>query len=179
MFNSTEYLQNCLKAVYNDKYDLSKIIYISDNIPVKLICPKHGEFFDSPTHLISARKGCPKCWNLQSQGEMKVRALLEEYGFIFEQEKHLPNLDYKLPLYFDFYIPDYNTAIEFNGPQHYMSIDFFGGEDAFAQQQIRDNIKREFCKINNITFIEINFCDDIFKKLENLIYLKMEDDSYN
>ena len=33
--------------------------------------------------------------------------------------------------YIDFYLPDYNCFIEYNGRQHYMSVDKFGGEIQF------------------------------------------------
>lgn len=169
MFNNTEYLKSCLTSLYKDKYDLSNVIYVNDVTPVKLVCKKHGDFFDSPSHLISSRKGCPHCWKYQSTGEIKIREILEEYGIKFEQEKNLPYLTYKMPLYFDFFIPEYRTAIEFQGAQHFKAIDFFGGEAAFKDQQIRDQIKRDWCKANNIRLIEVEFHKDILEQLKDFL----------
>lgn len=179
MFKNTEYLKECIKSIYNTKYNLSNVIYVSDDIPIKLTCPKHGDFFDSPLHLISSRHGCPNCWKYQSSGEIKIREILEEYNIKFEQEKTFPYLENKLPLYFDFYLPDINTAIEFQGPQHFKAIDFFGGEKAFKEQQTRDNIKRDWCKINNINLLEIEFHKDILEQLKPLIDEYLDNNSNN
>lgn len=169
MFKDTEYLKGCLSSLYKNKYDMSDIVYVDDAVPVKLVCPKHGAFWDSPIHLISSRKGCPHCWNYQSSGEVKIREILDEYSFKYEQEKTLPYLEYKMPLYFDFYLPEQNIAIEFQGPQHFKAIDFFGGQKAFEDQKIRDQIKRDWCKVNNVRLIEVEFHKDIFEQLKDLI----------
>lgn len=54
----------------------------------------------------------------------------------------------------DIYIPSLHIAIEYQGIQHYQSIDFFGGEEALIQRQILDDKKRELCKENNVILIE-------------------------
>lgn len=58
------------------------------------------------------------------------------------------------PQSLDIYIPSLHTAIEYQGIQHYQSIDFFGGEEALIQRQILDEKKRELCKENNVILIE-------------------------
>ena len=70
-------------------------------------------------------------------------------------------------LRFDFYIKnnDIDYLIEVNGIQHYKPIDFFGGIDGFEYQKKRDEIKRNFCKKNKITLLEIS-------------YLEIKDNSY-
>lgn len=60
---------------------------------------------------------------------------------------------------FDFYLPDYNCCIECNGEQHYIPIDYFGGEDTFKRQQENDDIKQKFCSENNIKLIVIPYTD--------------------
>ena len=44
---------------------------------------------------------------------------------------------------FDFYLPELNTCIEFNGLQHYTPITYFGGENEFNKLKIRDEIKKK------------------------------------
>lgn len=70
---------------------------------------------------------------------------------------------YKRKLRFDFYLPDYNVCIEFQGLQHYIAVDYMGGDVDFQNRQIRDNIKKEYCKSNNIYLIEIPY-----NKIENI-----------
>lgn len=41
------------KKIYSDKYDYSKVQYVTNDIKVKIICPIHGEFWKTPSHHIS------------------------------------------------------------------------------------------------------------------------------
>jgi len=70
-------------------------------------------------------------------------------------------------------LPKYNTCIEYNGQQHYMPVDYFGGKVSLQHQQHNDNIKREFCKNNNINLIEIPFTYNTKEKIEEIIMSKL------
>lgn len=48
------------KNIFGDKYDYSKVEYKNIDTKVCIICPKHGEFWQTPSHHISGR-GCTKC----------------------------------------------------------------------------------------------------------------------
>jgi hypothetical protein len=71
-------------------------------------------------------------------------------------------------LSFDFYLPNERICIEYNGQQHYKSCDIFGGEEGFEKQQIRDNIKRQYCKDNGIKLIEIPYTYDTKEKSKSI-----------
>ena len=62
------------------------------------------------------------------------------------------------------------------GQQHYQAIDYFGGEEKFKQQQLRDNIKRNYCLNKNIPLIEIPYTQltnlNIQQKLQDTGVLK-------
>ena len=75
------------------------------------------------------------------------------------------------PLRFDFYIPSINTCIEYDGEQHYRPVEYFGGEEAFKQRIINDNIKTQYCKDNNIRLVRISSKskDEIEEILLNII----------
>ena len=48
------------RCVHGDKYDYSKVEYVNSSVPVCIICPDHGEFWQTPhNHLNST--GCKKC----------------------------------------------------------------------------------------------------------------------
>jgi len=70
-------------------------------------------------------------------------------------------------------LPDYNTCVEYDGVQHYKSVEWFGGAEAFESLNIRDKIKTNFCLNNNIELIRIRYDEDILDKLSFLkdIYL--------
>ena len=54
----------------------------------------------------------------------------------------------------DLYIPSLKTAIEYQGIQHYLPVDFFGGEEALGQRQELDRVKRQLCEENQVRLIE-------------------------
>lgn len=63
-------------------------------------------------------------------------------------------------LRFDFYLPDHNTCIEFDGRQHYEYTPEFHGLDkkkGLEDQQYRDSVKDDYCQINNIKLIRIKY----------------------
>jgi very-short-patch-repair endonuclease len=52
--------QNDAKKCHGDKYDYSLVNYVNYKNKIKIICPKHGVFEQTPdTHL--RNHGCPKC----------------------------------------------------------------------------------------------------------------------
>lgn len=48
--------------IHGDKYDYSQVEYVRNSIPVKIICPEHGVFMQSPNSHLNGR-GCPECSN--------------------------------------------------------------------------------------------------------------------
>ena len=54
----------------------------------------------------------------------------------------------------DIFIPSLRTAIEYQGIQHYIPVEFFGGDEALQQRQELDRVKKQLCKENNIQLIE-------------------------
>lgn len=74
--------------------------------------------------------------------------------------------------HFDIYIPELNIAIEYQGQQHYRPIDYFGGQEAFEQNQIRDKLKADKCKENNCTLIYVHegyLLDTIVRQVKDKI----------
>ena len=76
----------------------------------------------------------------------------------------------------DFYLPEYNIAIECQGIQHFKAIDFFGGEKGFKNTVYRDKNKERLCNNNgimvlyyselrNVPSTVINNRNDLIKKL--------------
>ena len=57
----------------------------------------------------------------------------------------------------DIGIPDLCLAFEYNGKQHYESVEFFGGSDGLKATKKRDQLKRQLCKKNGINLIEIKY----------------------
>jgi len=154
--------------IHSRDYDYSLTKYINQRENVIIICPKHGEFeSNAGNHLTGS--GCPNC-NI-SKGENLIRQILLTNDVKFEQQHTFKKLRDKRKLKCDFYLPDYNLVIEFNGRQHYEPINTFGGRDALKETQRRDQIKREYLKDNDMNLLEINYKNnDVEGELMKYIY---------
>ena len=104
-----------------------------------------------------------------SIGERLVNSFVSGLGYIVEKEKTFPDLVYKGKLRFDTCVDvdGQMILIEFDGPQHFEPIDFFGGEEGLKETKIRDQIKNEYCKKNNIPLLRISYKD--IKKMDEMI----------
>ena len=58
----SKFIQDAFQ-VHGDSYDYSKVEYINNYTKVKISCPRHGEFMQTPTNHISNKTGCPRCSN--------------------------------------------------------------------------------------------------------------------
>lgn len=154
------------KEVHGDKYVYSNINYITGRDKIEIHCHIHGPFLQRAESHLSGR-GCPSC--KMSKGELKIKRILVEQNINFIQQHTFDNCIRIKSLKFDFYLPEFNTCIEFNGKQHYKPINHFGGDDYFKLIQERDSIKQDFCKSNNIKLIVIKFDDDINLTLNDML----------
>ena len=160
--------------VHGNKYDYSKVEYINAVSPVIIICPKHGEYKQIAGYHLDGN-GCPEC--NESWGEKEIRKFFEKNNIVFERQKRFDSCKNKRPLPFDFYLPDYNLCIEFQGRQHFEPVKDYGGEEEFLKVQINDKIKKDWCLLDtNPNLIEITFKDDVNRILEEKLsgYKKSE-----
>lgn len=92
-----------------------------------------------------------------SKGEEKIASILTLLNIQFQREykfKELPNRR------FDFYLPEKNICIEFDGKQHFEYVaTWHKTKENFDQALLRDNEKTEFCASNNIKLIRIPYWD--------------------
>lgn len=103
-----------------------------------------------------------------SKGELKISEILENNKINFIREKTFEDCQDRASLPFDFYINN-QYLIEFDGIQHFLSVDHFGGEDKFKIQQEHDEIKNEYCKEHNIPLIRIPYTHLDYLCLEDLL----------
>jgi len=91
------------------------------------------------------------------------------------QEKRFDDCKHINTLPFDFYLPDYDICIEFDGIQHFEEISFFNTNDSFDNIQKRDDIKTKYCLDNNIKLIRIKYSDIVLDKLKFLEKFKIKE----
>lgn len=146
-------------AVHGDAYDYSMVEYHQSFEKVRIICPIHGIFEQAPHHHIEG-SGCPKC--SKSKGEKAIEEFLKEHKVSYRdqykiilQQSFWKQGDY---LRVDFYLPDQNTIVEFNGIQHYEEVEcFHKGDNGFVKQKERDKRLRKWCKDNGVRLITIKY----------------------
>lgn len=147
---------------HNFKYDYSKFIYKTMFTPSEIIChekysdgTEHGSFWQTPHNHIHGT-GCPKCKVSKMEDTILKELKNDNINFIHEaSKKDLPFLGKQR---LDFYLPDYNIAIECQGKQHFIPVDFgsFGekrAEKLLMENHERDLRKKKLCKENSIDLI--------------------------
>lgn len=149
--------------IHFNKYDYSKTVYINNKIPVKIICPIHGEFEQTPSSHLDGY-GCHKCKN---KNQTKIFNILKEKfpNEIIEYEYSPTWLGTQR---FDIYFPKYNIAVEYDGQQHFVPIKWFGGDLTLQKVQERDLLKNQKCKDNNCILFRIKY-DYTEETIDNLV----------
>ena len=160
---------NKMQEINSNIKIIGKFINIKTKIECKCKVCKN-KWFVSSISLIHNKSGCPKC--KAHKTEREIIKILEKYKIFFEHEKKFNDCRDKGLLRFDFYLPDYNICIEYDGEQHYMPVKFNGidllrATKIFNDCQKRDVIKTNYCKNNNIKLIRIPYWEK--KTLENFL----------
>lgn len=89
-----------------------------------------------------------------SVGEYLIEKYLLEAKVSFIREKTIYHEDGARQR-MDFYIPNLNLCIEYNGEQHYLESDFFS--ISLEKQRVFDNMKKEYCRKHGIDLLVIPF----------------------
>ena len=162
------------KKIHGNKYNYDNVNYISRRTKVKIYCNNCNKIFLQTPDCHLSGCGCPSC--KKSNGEKTIKYWLENKNIKFVVQKRFKDCRDKLPLPFDFYLPDYSLCIEFQGEQHYRPSMFISlhkskekGLKQFDKQKLHDKIKRKFCEDKHITLLEIKYNDDINKVLNKTI----------
>ena len=66
---------------------------------------------------------------------------------------------------FDVYIPELNLAIEYQGQQHYVAVDLFGGEEGLKRTKQRDKEKLQLSKSNGVDIVYFSYKENLTEKL--------------
>ncbi len=175
--SSTEEFIKKANKIHNNRYDYSKVVYVNNNTKVKIICSKHGIFLQTPSNHLQCE--CPRCKT--SYGELYIEKILSDNKITYITQHTFIDCKITRLLRFDFYLPDINTCIEYDGEQHFKPT-YFGKRkgkskdkihklalEEFATVKLRDNFKNKYCKENNINIIRIRYDENIENKLNIII----------
>lgn len=161
--NTDRFKANAIK-IHGDKYDYSKVRYVTAKTPVLIVCPIHGEFWQTPNdHLCG--KGCKYC--KESHLESKITLEFDKRSIEYDRFHHF---DWLGKQEVDFYLPKYNIAIECQGKQH-IGLGGWSSNYDFGKQFDLDKRKNDLCKDNGVLLLY--YIDKLFYKLA------LEYDIYN
>lgn len=164
-----EFLQE-IKSTRTDIIPLEE--YKGAYTKIKFQCTKCNHIWKTTPVQILSGCGCPKLH--QSRGEKKIAFILDKFNIDYEEQKRFSDLKSSSGrhLSYDFYIPSLNLLIEYQGKQHKVPIEHFGGVDNFTKQQTRDKLKKDYANSHNIELLEIWYNEDIEEKLTKSLNLE-------
>ena len=158
---TTEQFIHKAREIHGDYYDYSLVVYVNARIKVKIICPIHGIFKQSPRNHLSGQ-GCPKCKSIISKPEIELQNFVKTLGFDIDTNNRKILNGKEL----DIYIPSLNKAIEFNGMWwHYNNKNKYvkpKGYHAMKSKAFKDKGVR-------ILFLREDLWKTKRKKMENII----------
>ena len=172
--DSVGYKYPKIKEIWSTKNEKTPYQYTVGNNTDKVIfkCNKCGkEYLRTIYTEIRQMFRCPHCSNT-TNGEEMVSSVLDKCNIDYLQQYRFKDCKYKNTLAFDFYIPNKNTCIEYDGEQHFRPVKFNGisqdrAEQIFAVNKIRDEIKTTYCNKNGIRLIRIPYWE--FENIENIL----------
>lgn len=149
-----------------------KFIGYKDKVVIKCSC---GEIFTTKLFMcLSYNKfTCTSCSYLNapiSSGEKRIEEYLKKHLYKYQKEYSFSDCKKKYLLRFDFavFLNDNNIKlIEFDGQQHFKPYEYYGGVEKFQDLCLRDSIKNEYCKNNNIPLLRICYKD--IDKVDNIL----------
>lgn len=109
---------------------------------------------------------CPTCMN--SKGETMICNILDKLHINYSKEHCFKDCVIKKPARFDFFVEN-KYIIEYDGLQHFQSIDFFGGEKEYQKRKKSDCIKSLYCVNNDIPLLRISCFEFEKSETENII----------
>lgn len=145
--------------------------YKDSHTKVLVKCEECGrEWYIIPNNALTrgVKCTCNKKDNI-SNGELLIFDILSQHNIDFIYQHSFDGL-YGVNgglLSYDFYLPDKNVLIEFQGAQHKQPVEYFGGKEKFKIQQEHDKRKRDYAKEHNIELLEIWYWD--FNNIEQIL----------
>ena len=141
------------KIVNHDMYDYSNVVYKGARKLVYPICKRCGKEFPVTATAHLGGSGCPYCNRHSSKLEFEITDFLTENKINFIPQYTFDWLKSKFgTLSYDFYLPDYNIAIECQGKQHF-GLGKFAKDGKFEKIQERDERKRKLSEENGVKLL--------------------------
>ena len=170
------YLANKSKSNNSFKHEIYSLVgdeytvldtYTNAEVKIRLRHNKCGNVYKSRPRTFLEGYRCPYCNS--PKGETIITKLLDAFNIDYDYQKTFPDLKDKSCLSYDFFIPDQNILIEYQGIQHYQPVDHFGGDDRYIVQQKHDQMKLDYAKEHGYNLITVPYTEDTFSKIKKYL----------
>lgn len=136
--------------------------YQNTHTPIQFRHKKCGNTFKMSPHAFLGGERCPYCQHLgASSGEQKVKKFLDSYNIHYQYAYIIPDLVDRDHLHFDFWLPQYRIAIEYDGQQHFNKNNPWGSKESFNRIKLHDQMKDMYCEDNHIELIRIKYDQNV------------------
>ena len=141
--------------------------YVDSKTKIRVKHSRCGNIYEvQPSNFLQGYR-CPYCNN--SKGELIISKILKSLNVNYDYQKTFDDLKDVNPLSYDFFIPDQNILIEYQGIQHYEPVAHFGGKKRFPTQQKHDKMKLDYAKSHHYNLIAVPYTEDTFAKIKNYL----------
>lgn len=143
----------------------------NDCINLNVLCSCGNTYLTSICNYDSGSNRCPVCTQRTSKGEIMIGNILDSLNIEYITEKTYDDCKDKRLLPFDFYLPQYNSIIEFDGVYHFEPV--FSNE-SFEKTKLHDKMKNNYCFKNNIPLLRIPYWESNNAELMIRNFLKLD-----
>lgn len=149
-----------VKKITGTEYSVVKPYKENGNkIAIKHKNCEHEYFVDRHEFIRGTR--CPRC--RESKGERVISNYLDFNDYLYKRERVFLDLIADGYLRFDFALLNNDESvyalIEYDGEQHFKPVGIWGGTEGLIKRQYNDNLKNEYCEVNNIPLLRIPYTD--------------------
>lgn len=157
------------KILKKDNFELISTEYKDNKEKLQMKC-NNGHLINLRLNDFITGYRCKFC--VETIGEKKISYYLKncKHNIKFDTEYKFNDCKNIKCLPFDFFV-NKHFLIEYDGEQHFKSINFFGGEEGYKLRQINDKIKTQYCIDKKIPLLRISFkqIEDIPSIIETFI----------
>lgn len=165
----------------NLEYVDHKILY--GKTYVYYICPNHIDVGIQKASFHNIKRdgcGCKYCRSnnkVVSKGELKIKEFLSKINIPYIRQYRFDGCADQLNLPFDFYLPNNNLIIEYDGQHHFYPITFNSisiekAKNLYYKTAMHDDIKNEYCKKHKIKLLRIPYWD--FENIDYILFDTLE-----
>lgn len=151
--------------------------YKTDHEKILCRCTIHDyEWYVAPNKILHNPTGCPKCQLYKN--EQCIANVLDSLNITYDMQKRFDDCRDKNPLPFDFYLPDYNMCIEYDGEQHFYADNYYNRiSNSFDIRKLHDEIKTTYCSQNNIHLLRIPYWEN--QNIEKILLTNLYQQNLN